>query len=233
MHAVVERVEEQVQPSGRGTRVFPFTRLAVSVVAPSADARARFDAVFEAVPTLRDRIAERLAAAGCYDVRPDITVDYVARAHKNWPQPDFDIRFTRVTAPAAPMVASTANGVRIELAVARGAADRRTYAFGVSRIDIGRCREVRDARQRLIRTNDVAFAEGAAAINQTVSRQHAHIVYDETTAGFRLRDDGSAHGTAVIRAGRTLTVPRGARGVRLRTGDEIVLGEARLRVRLP
>jgi pSer/pThr/pTyr-binding forkhead associated (FHA) protein len=121
---------------------------------------------------------------------------------------------------------------RIELTVVKGAAEKRTYAFNRSRIDIGRCSEVRDSRHRLIRANDVAFAEGGDAINQTVSRQHAHIAFDEASGTFRLRDDGSAHGTAVVRAGRTLTVPRGARGMRLQAGDEIVLGDARLRVRL-
>lgn len=232
-HAVVERVEEQIQPSGRGTRVFPYTRLAVSVVAPSADARARFEAVFQAGPTLPDRIAERLAAAGCDHVRPAITIDYVTRPHKNWRHPDFDIRFSRVSVETASVAVSESRDTRVELTVASGTADRRTYSFGPTRIDIGRRREVRDSRNRLIRANDVAFAEGAEPINQTVSRQHAHISYDETAAAFRLHDDGSAHGTAVVRAGKTLTVPRGARGVRLQPGDEIVLGDARLRVRLP
>lgn len=232
-YAVVEHVEEQVQPSGRGARVFPFTRLAVSVVAPSDDARARVDAVFAAAPTLRDRIVERLAAAGCGDVRLAITVDYVSRPHKNWRHSDFDVRFSRDPVEAAPVAASEHKDARIELTVASGAADRRTYSFGRCRIDIGRRREVRDHRHRLIRANDVAFTEGDDAVNQTVSRQHAHIAYDETIAGFRLHDDGSAHGTAVVRAGKTLTVPRGARGVRLQSGDEIVLGDARIRLRFP
>jgi predicted component of type VI protein secretion system len=34
----------------------------------------------------------------------------------------------------------------------------------------------------------------------------------------------------VLRNGRTIVVAPGSRGVRLQTGDEIVLGEARLRV---
>jgi len=147
-------------------------------------------------------------------------------------RPDFDIRFSRVSADTAPVVASESKDARIELTVARGTADRRTYSFGSRRIDLGRCREVRDGRHRLLRANDVAFADGADAVNQSISRQHAHITYDDTNSVFRLRDDGSAHGTAVVRGGKALTVPRGARGVRLQAGDEIVLGEARIRVRL-
>jgi pSer/pThr/pTyr-binding forkhead associated (FHA) protein len=77
----------------------------------------------------------------------------------------------------------------------------------------------------------VAFREGAGDVNQSVSRRHAHISYDPDGRSFRLHDDGSEHGTGVVRLGRTVAVPRGTRGVRLESGDEIVLGEARVRVR--
>jgi predicted component of type VI protein secretion system len=69
-------------------------------------------------------------------------------------------------------------------------------------------------------------------VNQSVSRRHAHIAYEPTSGGYRLRDDGSVRGTSVVRKGSTVTVPPGSLGVRLRTGDELVLGEARLRIRV-
>src|SRR5262249_7905893 len=99
-------------------------------------------------------------------------------------------------------------------------------------IDLGRCVEVKDANGRLIRTNDVAFVEGSGEINQTVSRQHAHITHQPKSGEFRLYDDGSAHGTHIVRQGRTVTGLRGSRGVRLRSGDELVLGDARMRIRI-
>jgi predicted component of type VI protein secretion system len=46
-----------------------------------------------------------------------------------------------------------------------------------------------------------------------------------------MHDDGSEHGTSIVRQGRSLQVPRGSRGVRLESGDEIVLGDARVRVK--
>ena len=49
---------------------------------------------------------------------------------------------------------------------------------------------------------------------------------------YRVYDDRSAHGTGVLRNGRTITVTPGSRGIRLESGDEIVLGEARLRVKI-
>jgi pSer/pThr/pTyr-binding forkhead associated (FHA) protein len=77
----------------------------------------------------------------------------------------------------------------------------------------------------------VAFVEGAGEVNQSVSRRHAHLAYEPTSGGYRLCDDGSGHGTSVVRNGSTVAVPPGSLGVRLRTGDELVLGEARLRIR--
>jgi hypothetical protein len=48
-----------------------------------------------------------------------------------------------------------------------------------------------------------------------------------------LHDDGSEHGTEIVRGGRTIPVHRGKRGVRLQSSDEVVLGEARVRITFP
>jgi pSer/pThr/pTyr-binding forkhead associated (FHA) protein len=109
--------------------------------------------------------------------------------------------------------------------------ERWTYSIAAARIDLGRGAEVRDSRNKLIRTNHVVFTEGSADVNQTVSRQHAHITYESRTGHFRVHDDGSGHGTEIVREGRAISVPRGSRGVRLQSDDEIVLGEARVRVK--
>jgi pSer/pThr/pTyr-binding forkhead associated (FHA) protein len=82
----------------------------------------------------------------------------------------------------------------------------------------------------MIRTNHVAFADEGSGVNETVSRCHAHVEYHHSSGDYRVYDDRSAHGTGVVRHGRTILVSPGSRGVRLLTGDEIVLGEARLRV---
>ena len=102
----------------------------------------------------------------------------------------------------------------------------------LTRINLGRCGEVRDSHHRLIRTNHVAFADGAGDQNHTVSRRHAHIYHVPESGGYRLCDDGSAHGTSVIRHGQTIRVPTGSRGIRIQPGDHIVLGEAVLSVEM-
>ena len=69
-------------------------------------------------------------------------------------------------------------------------------------------------------------------MNHSVSRRHAHIVFDAALREYRLHDDGSAQGTSVLRNGHAIQVPSGTRGIRLRSHDEILLGEARLKVRI-
>lgn len=232
VHAIVEATVPQVQASGRGRRVFPFNAVAVSVLAPSRDARARFEAVLGDGPSLRDRIVARLRAAGCEVADVDVTLEFVARLPKSWQSPDFHVEFLRTPRAAPPETGGEPPPVRVEVTVLQGVAERRTYSFSSARIDLGRCGEVRDSRHRLIRTNHVAFVEGSGDVNQSVSRRHAHISHDAGSNELRLHDDGSEHGTGIVRSGRTLAVPRGSRGVRLHSCDEIVLGDARLRVRL-
>ena len=234
VHAIVETARKEVQASGRGRRVFPFNAVRVTILAPSRDARARFDAVFADGRSLRDRIGADLRSAGCVidDTDLDLTIDYDIRPRKNWRSPEFHIEFDRVAKPERRAPEAVSAPPRLEMTVLKGTAERRTYALAASmRIDIGRCAEVRDSRHRLIRTNHVAFVERSGDVNQSVSRRHAHISYEPISRSFRLHDDGSERGTGIVRGGRSLPVARGARGVRLESGDEVVLGDARVRVR--
>jgi hypothetical protein len=230
VHLVVEAVEHEIQPGGRGKRVFPFNSITLSVPASTAEGRARFEAVIDGAPSLRDRILERLRSMSC--PVDDLTLDvaYVDRESENWQLPEFNLAFARVARAPSNDARRDPAFARIDLTVVRGTAERSTYSFAAKRIDLGRCREVRDARNRLIRTNLVAFVEGSGEVNQSVSRRHAHIAYEATSGGYRLCDDGSVHGTSVVRNGATVAVPPGALGVRLRTGDELILGEARMRI---
>ena len=232
VHGILDAVERQVQPGSRGARLFPFNQVTVSVAAPSRDARARLEAVFAAAPSLHDRIVDRLRSARCDVADLQIEVAFPGRAARHWDHPQFHVAFDRVAPVVAATPAVDATRARIEITVLRGAAERRSYAFTLSRIDFGRGIEVRDDRQRLLRTNHVAFVEGAAGVNQTISRRHAHITVDPSSGEHRLHDDRSAQGTGILRGGRTVLVPPGTRGVRLSSGDEIVLGEARVRVRI-
>lgn len=230
LHAIVDAVADRLEPAGRGTHLFPFNRIKVSILAASRDDRSRFAALVSAPPTLQERVNERLRNAGCDPSHVQIRVVYVDRPAPHWTRPDVHVEFERLaTQERAPEAAEEPDTVKVT--VVNGVAEKPSYALALSRINLGRCAEVRDSRHRLIRTNHVAFSETGSEPNSTVSRRHAHIQHVPARGEYRICDDGSAHGTGIIRHGRTINVPTGVRGIRLRSGDEVVLGDARVRVK--
>ena len=255
--AIVDSVAERLEPAPRGRYVFPYNRVQVSVVAPTRDDRARCAAVLESEPTLRERIHARVRDAGCDTTGLQVVISYVPRTSPSWSTREYHVEFARVTTGAAEPVPTAAQvppaSPDLHLTIVHGTAEQTTYVFSLPRVNLGRCAEVRDSLSRLVRTNHVAFVDLAGTANDSVSRQHAHIEYVERSrraqagpdaafargasvpreAGhYRIRDDRSAQGTSIVRNGRTMTVPAGSRGIRLQPGDEVVLGEARVRVQI-
>jgi FHA domain len=232
VHAVVHAVEARLEPAGRGRHVFPFNRIKVLVAAENRDVRSRFEAVFGGDPSLERRIAERLEAAGCETNGLQVKTHFTTRPEPNWLTPEFHVEFDRVAVASRPTADEQPEPEQLTLTIVTGTAQQPTYVFALPRINIGRCPEVRDGHHRLLRTNHIAFVDGAGSPNHTVSRRHAHIDHVASSGIFRVCDDGSSHGTSVIRNGRTISVPAGSRGIRLQAGDDIVLGEAVVRIGL-
>jgi hypothetical protein len=231
--AILDAVEQRIEPTGRGTRAFPFNRIDVTVLAPSREARGRLEAVLEGDTPLQARILDRLRSAKCSP--PDVAVEfrYVEAPEAHWRAPEFDLQFERIAPAKADGAHLDSHLPAIEIRAVTGVMERWCYSLAARRIDIGRGAEVRDARNRLMRTNHVVFTEGAGGVNETVSRTHAHIICDPAASRFQLHDDDSEHGTGIIRGGKTISVLRGTRGVRLQPDDEVVLGEARVRIKFP
>ena len=183
--------------------------------------------------TVRGRLRRRDAAAradrgapGCAGVRPRRPVGAVSYAA----QPGRDGWRRTFTSSSTAPIRSRARRPSTKGRHRHRAArhPRRGRAAGLllsqARVDIGRCRDVRDRGQRLVRTNHVVFVDSADPANQSVSRQHAHIA-SEGAGDVRVYDDGSVHGTAVVRSGQTIPVPPGSRGVRLRSGTRSCLAK--------
>ena len=227
IHAILDVIAQEVQPAGRGEVAFPYTQVRIWIAAASPRDRARLTTALEGSPTLGERIIERLSAARCDAPGLQVKTVFVGKGKDEWIDPQFHIEYSR-----APVPAESAAAARLDLTVVQGTAEKPSYSFTGGTVSLGRGTEVRDDRARLIRTNQVAFVEGGDEVNASVSRRHARIEHEPASGAFRLHDDGSSQGTSVIRDGRGVPVPR-ARGLRLRSGDVIVLGQARVRVRLP
>jgi FHA domain-containing protein len=229
--ALVEHVERQVQPAARGTWTFPFNRLTVEFAVPTREAKARLAAVVGDAESLRARIAEALRPS-CRVGPLDVRIRYRAQGANDWTTPEFHVVCERVDVPAPRDAPRPVAAPSLELTVAHGTVDRRRFSVTGGRIDIGRGTEVLDSAQRLVRRNGIAFSEGGGDVNQTVSRRHAHVLYRAASREYRVYDDNSARGTHIVRNGVTIPVPPGTRGVRLQSGDELTLGQARLRVKI-
>jgi pSer/pThr/pTyr-binding forkhead associated (FHA) protein len=122
------------------------------------------------------------------------------------------------------------------LTVLEGKANRAEISLDKLRTNLGRTVNVYRS-EGLSRRNDLAFTE-ETEINRTVSREHAHVQYDETTGEYRIYNDrwykrnekgeGSC-GLWIVRNGLSQEVHRNERGTRLHSGDEIHLGKAIVR----
>src|SRR5919201_7040001 len=120
VHAILDAIDQEIEPTGRGTRVFPFNRIEVSVLAPSNEARGRLEAVFAGETPLRTRILERLQSAGCSPTDVIVAIHYVERAEASWRAPEFDLQFARVAEPDTDHREHDSKPARIEIKVLSG-----------------------------------------------------------------------------------------------------------------
>ncbi|MDQ2901867.1 MAG: FHA domain-containing protein [Acidobacteriota bacterium] len=216
---ILNQVKDQIQAKGNGERVFPYNEIAIRIGNPEPGQRELAEAAFAEDRSMERDVRDLLAEAGCrvpagFTVSVEITAEEGA-------QP-FRIVFHRKK--AAPKSEPSRPAAR--LSVVRGQSETSQIEIQADRVNLGRMKEVVDERGGLRRRNDVAFAENET----TVSREHAYIRFDPASGKFRLYDYMSQRETSVFRDGRRIEVPRAStRGVQLQSGDEIHLGEARVR----
>jgi predicted component of type VI protein secretion system len=109
--------------------------------------------------------------------------------------------------------------------VTLGQAKPKSVTCQGERVNIGRQPTVADATGRVVRRNDIAFT-GDDDVSRSVSRAHAHVAWVPAAGTYRVFDEQSSHGTAVVRGGRLIQVPSGRDGLKLVAGDEVHVGRA-------
>lgn len=219
--AALEEVTLKVQSVG-GRRLFPFKRVILRFAVSDSE---QIDALSSVLCQRKQLVAEvrsKLQQVGCEDPVPlrveGVVMNATERVFGGKP---YDVLCAGAL-PAQPAMT---------VEVVRGRCERPTYVLADPTINIGRLAEVLDDRNRVIRRNHVAFSDDDEGISSTVSRVHGHIAFDQEVGWYRLFDDRSAFGSRFCRAGILLDVPPGALGgAWLRSGDEIHLGQARLKV---
>ena len=226
--AIIDDVEQHVEPIDSGRRVLPFNHVSVVVLAAHKTERARLEAT---LADINDAVRTRLGEIQCAPPAGfDVEVRYIKQPRPEWTPDqriaiDYDSR-----QPHQPAAERGGDLPSLTITVIRGQAAEPCYTLSTPRVCIGRTPKPVDARGRP-RLNHVVFVEGADEHSRTVGRAHASIQYDPERGEYRLFDDGSHNGTRVIRNGTQIdVVPRDPTGVTLRSGDEIEFGTAAVRV---
>jgi hypothetical protein len=231
--AILREIEGKIEPVSRNQKAFPFNRLRVHLFASDPHRRAIFKAAFVEDHKLEKDIIELVRRSGAHS-SPDLSIHVhvekrVGRRAEGETQ-DFRVDYQSEAPKAQPKLEGTKVLPQVQLTILRGHTTKKNYRFAKSRINLGRLSEVLDDHHRVVRRNDLIFQEGGDDIDQTVSREHAHVKLDETTGELRLYDDGSAYGTRIFRDGQTIEVQASnRRGAKLHPGDEIFLGQACIR----
>ena len=231
--AILREIGDKIEPVGGSRRAFPFNRLRVHLFASDPQRRAIFKAAFVEDHKLEKDIIELLRRNGALSsTNLPIHVHLekrVARGAESEAQ-DFRVDYHNAAPKAQAKLEVRHVLPHVQLTILRGPTSKKNYGFTKSKINLGRLAEVLDDHHRIVRRNDLIFHEGGDDMGQTVSREHAHIMFDEKTGEFRLYDDGSAYGTRIFREGRTIEVQASnRRGAKLHPGDEIFLGQACIR----
>ena len=228
--SIIDDVEQRVESVAAGRRVLPYNRVIVTMLAADRPTRVRLQA---ALAGLQESIAARLAEINCA-IPAGFAVDtrYITRPPAAW-APHQRLAFTYDQREAADIaVPAPSEPAQLRITIARGQATHASYTFAESLIRIGRSAQPVDGHGRP-RTNHVVFVEDGDDHTRTVGRAHASIRYDLTRREYRVFDDGSHNGTRVMRDGLLFDVkPRDPVGITLRSGDEIQVGTAALRIQI-
>jgi hypothetical protein len=223
---ILEQVESRIVIDTSGSQ-FPFGKVVVQLYPSTAALRDVFEAAFLQDDSLKADILDTLrdSQAQCpRELEVDIEIWPVPETAPSEAFPLFQLEFVK---PGGPVVRDVPEA---RMLVTKGAAEHPEYRLKRQRILIGRLSEVLDREGRLVRRNDVAFLDNGDDINSTVGRAHARIWFDPEKREFCVMDESSRYGTRIMREGRSIEVPGGnSRGIRLRPGDEIYLGNACLR----
>lgn len=214
---VLREIGDQVQPAGNGEYLFPYTGIKVELFASDTTQQAPLEAILS-LPGFADdvklAIADRGVKVPALDVQVEVKVEAAASPYR--------VSYQRSAAPG-PKTALPRPQAR--LVVLQGQTDVKELTIDRDLLYIGRLKDVMNSKTGLERQNQLAFDAAEA----TVSRKHARLEYDPDSGKFRLFNDPEQ--TSISRDGRGIPCDA-TRGLQLRSGDELILGKARIRFEL-
>jgi hypothetical protein len=246
--AVMDQVHEKSYRSG-GKKVFPYDLLRVTLRGVDESRLGIFTGRFFR-KYLEEEVHHALQGAGCrFPEYLRVAVEAspgLPKRGEEWLIVDAISQQPEASAPVS----------AARLVVCEGTANIAEIGLDKPRTNIGRVVDVYRS-EGLHRRNHLAFVEDTE-INRSVSREHAHILFDKVAGDYRLFNDrwyprtgagtgagsGAAGGpsagprlaecgTWIVRDCMSQEVHRDARGFKLEHGDEIHFGQAVVRFEVP
>jgi hypothetical protein len=229
---VLDQIRDKSYRLG-GKKVFPFDLLKVHLRGAEESRQTVFSGQFFR-RYLEQEVRGALTAAGCR-YPENLRVEVHATAELPRPEEPWLMVETASQKPAGSAARPVAR-----LVVREGTANVPEIRLEKVRTNIGRVVDVYRS-QGIYRRNDLVFAEDTE-VNRSVSREHAHIMYDVASGEYRLFNDRwyprggpaatvpagetAGPGAWIVRDGMSQEVHRTSRGVKLEPGDEIHFGRA-------
>jgi pSer/pThr/pTyr-binding forkhead associated (FHA) protein len=210
-----------------GKNVFPYDLVSIRLLGVPEEQEAIFQSEF-VTRYFTDELKAGLARSS-YRFPEDLTIEFVTVPRL----PEKGESWISVETSMRPKSSQASDTMRpAALIVLKGTATRKRFVLEKTRTNIGRTADVFRAAAPS-RRNDVVFT-GNDAIDNTVSREHAHIVRTAGKGEYRLFNDRTYKGENncglwIVRDGLSFPVHRNSRGTLLEEGDEIYVGNAALR----
>jgi hypothetical protein len=220
---ICRAVDDRIQIIQGGRKIFPFNHLTVHLHCENEEEKNILESAFNdhGLQSHIQDFLERREVANWKEIRVRIETSIVQlNIRLAGRPPRFEIRYDKVERglPEATLM------------VILGIATQKVYTLkALTRI--GRTAEVLDRHGRLVRRNDLVFADQDDEVNLSVGRIQSRIEYDEDKLRFVVYDENSRHGTMVEREGQIMTAT-GQRGILLLDGDILHFGRARCRFKL-
>jgi hypothetical protein len=226
--ALLDEIKKKTQRAG-GREIFPYDLIRIHLRGVSEKESAIFEGEFFR-RYFEQEAQQHFEKTNCRvpdDLRVEVKVEGFAGApSKQWVRVEMLSQQPQAAAPARRRTPA-------KLVVIAGAGNTTELSLTKTRTNVGRVQDVYKS-EGVSRRNDLVFS-GDTPINRTVSREHAHILYDKQADEYRLYNDRwykrgnkteNNCGVWIIRDGMGQEVHRDTRGTKLEPGDEIHFGKA-------
>jgi hypothetical protein len=236
--AILREIDNSIVAIGGGIRKFPYPIIEIRIIVSDEAMKGIFHAAFVDNKILETSIHTHLQPPRCEAAEPVVKIVLIADSNETQTSNHFEISYISDTLRS--------KDAEAYLEVLEGLANRKQLHLQYQETFIGRCEQAEARGSKIIRKNDLYFLDAREfagrvskelkeneMLNQSVSRIHAHIKFNERDGCYYIYDDGSSKGTTLLRGGRGVAenVDRNI-GKELKNGDVICFGKTKVKFKL-